>query len=75
MKLYIHYWDHNKELCIEFSKNGLDHLILIKNGRVEFEVECEYMGSSNIYFEFLLYDLCGLMALWQETYGRLDDYV
>lgn len=76
MKLNINYWDHSKEICIDFTNKGyLDHSITItRSGVFSFDIESEE-GSGYIYFDFLGYDLCCLMALWQETYGRQDNHV
>ena len=63
----INYWD--KEMLIEFDEDEFD--ITIKpNGNIQIEHEGRYYGPSTYWYDFDVYDLCGLLALWDEVYGE-----
>ena len=66
--MVIHYWDFSKEIWIEFDgKKSLT----ISNGNLEVEyddVNAYYASSVSFFLD--TYDLCALIALWQECYGK-----
>ena len=67
MYTYINYWDMDK--AIEVICTDEDISFCIKNGDIEFEWNGVY-GATNYFQSMLLYDLCGLIALWEECYGQ-----
>jgi len=64
----IHYWGISKEICVDF-KHGDQPSIVIRDGMFLFEHNGEYHGPSTYYYDFLMYDICSLISLWEEVYG------
>ena len=66
---YISYWDSSKEISFDFN-SIYDWSIKIRGtGKIEIEHSGEYYGPTSYWYELDIYDLCCLIALWEEVYG------
>jgi len=56
-------------VCTQMGYGTYYFDIEITEHGVEFIQEGEYYGPNEYYSEILKYDLCALLALWDEVYG------
>lgn len=69
MGYVVHCFDSWKQVFVEFPGRDTPS-ITIERGNVEIEYDAPHPGNGLI--ELLTYDLCALLALWQECYGTED---